>query len=47
MAPAGGGLVEFIVYQGEAWKRIFRLRLSVDADGSVHRDPGELLANLS
>jgi hypothetical protein len=46
MAPAGGGVVEFIVYQGAAWKRIFRLRLSVEADGSVRRDPGELLANL-
>jgi hypothetical protein len=41
-----GGEVEFIVYQGGAWKRIFRLRLFVDPDGSVRREAGELLANL-
>ena len=43
---ATGGEVEFIVYQGGAWKRIFQLRLTVHPDGSVRRDAGELLANL-
>ncbi len=38
--------MEFIVYQGAAWKRIFQLRLTIEADGGVRRDPGELLANL-
>ena len=46
LATDGGGLVEFIVYQGAAWKRIFRLRVTVEPDGGVRRDPGELLANL-
>jgi hypothetical protein len=46
-APAGGGQVEFIVYQGGAWKRIFRLRSTIDAEGGVRREPGEVLANLS
>jgi hypothetical protein len=41
-----GGEVEFIVYQGGAWKRIFNLRLTVHPDGSVRRDAGDLLANL-
>ena len=43
---AAGGEVEFIVYQGGAWKRIFHLRLAVGPDGSVRRDAGDLLANL-
>lgn len=43
---AAGGEVEFIVYQGGAWKRIYQLRLTVQADGSVLRDSGEILANL-
>jgi hypothetical protein len=41
-----GGEAEFIVYQGGAWKRIFHLRLLVHPDGSVRREPGNLLANL-
>jgi hypothetical protein len=43
---SSGGEAEFIVYQGAAWKRIFQLRLTVHPDGSVSRDPGDLLANL-
>jgi hypothetical protein len=46
LASGGGGQVEFIVYQGAAWKRIFQIRLTIEADGGVRRDPGELLANL-
>jgi hypothetical protein len=46
LAAAGGG-VEFIVYQGGAWKRIFRLRATIDAEGSVRREAGEILANLA
>jgi len=46
LASGGGGQVEFIVYQGAAWKRIFQLRLTIEADGGVRREPGELLANL-
>jgi hypothetical protein len=43
---AAGGEVEFIVYQGGAWKRIFHLQLMVPSDGSVRRETGQLLANL-
>lgn len=46
-SPAGGGQVEFFAYQGGAWKRIFRLRTTIDPDGSVRREPGEILANLA
>lgn len=41
-----GGEVEFIVYQGGAWKRAFILRLTVHPDGSVQREAGTSLANL-
>jgi hypothetical protein len=41
-----GGDVQFIVYQAGAWKRILQLQVTVQPDGIVHREPGQLLANL-
>jgi hypothetical protein len=42
----GGGEVEFMVYHGGPWRRIFNLKIQVDADGCVRRAPGSLVANL-
>ncbi len=44
--PEGGGEVRFLVYSGGPWKRITFFSCWVDAQGSVRREPGELVANL-
>jgi hypothetical protein len=44
--PEGGGEINWLVYQTQAWKRISRLQCRVSTDGVVEWTIGEVIANL-
>ena len=46
-APAGGGEVSFLVFEGGPWKRIYTMHLTVDPKGWVRTRAGDVLASLT
>jgi hypothetical protein len=45
LGTAGGGEVNFLAYQGGAWKRIFKTLLHIDHHGHVRSEAGKVFVN--